>query len=513
VVRSATNHVSIATNGKTDGGINHGVQPSLDEYTMTMLASMPLAHRPDARDVAVIGYGTGMSTTVLLGSPRVQRVDTIEIEPDMPRGAQAFRFFTEPAYSDPRSRVIIDDAKSYFARSTRRYDVILSEPSNPWVSGVASLFTREFYARVSGKLNDGGILVQWLHTYSFSDALLASIIKAMRESVPAFVIYAANSGDLVVVASPSGKVPPLDPAVMHLGRIPEYLGRIEVRRIEDLEIRRVADQDSVKALFSTIDVAPNSDYFPIVDSGAARARFMNEIAFGIHDVGNAPWPILEMTARSPLAPEAPLSVPKWYSDRRTETAVRAQVAFGFLTGAAIPDAEAREQLGDSYRAFATFRDRFIACGSDFPATDLWDVLEVVATHESVFLPPAESAQLWERVRRSSCYAKLPDRVRGWFAVFDALGRRDAAESARTALAALEGAKGEAQQSYFYGAAMTGLIAAGRMDEARKTYDRHHAALPETVKLRGWFRWIEGRVLGAAKPGAAAAGAARVAGVH
>jgi predicted membrane-bound spermidine synthase len=513
VTRTAKDFISIATNGKVDGGMSDTSRPGPDEYTMLLLGSLPLAHRPDARDVAVIGYGTGMSTTVLLGSPTVRRVDTVEIEPEMLRGAQAFRFFTDPAYTDPRSHIIIDDAKSYFARSPRRYDAILSEPSNPWVSGVASLFSREFYARARGKLNDGGILVQWLHTYSFSDPLLASILRALRESFPAFVIYAANSGDLVVVASPSGKVPPLDAAVLGLGRVHDYLGRIEIRRVEDLAIRRVADQDTVYALFDTIEVAPNSDYFPIVDSGASRDRYLALSAGSIHDLGVAPWPILEMTARPPLPPESPLTIPTERSNRRTDAAVRTQVAFGLLTGAAVPEAQAREQLGEFHRPFAMFRDRFIACGSDFPAKDLWDVVEVVASHVSVFLPPAESSQVWERVRRSGCFAKLPEPVRNWFAVFDALGRRDAAESARTALAALETATGEAQTSYFYGAAMTALIAAGRMDEARKVYDRYHGKLPEQAQLHGWFRWIEGSVLGAGAPGAPVGAAPRAAGGH
>ncbi len=308
--------LSIATNGKVDGAMMRGERPGPDEQTMLLLAALGLAYRPDARDAAVIGFGTGMSTTTLLGSPRLRRVDTIEIEPAMPRGAEAFRYFTEPAYSDPRSHIVIDDAKSYFARTRRRYDLILSEPSNPWVSGVASLFTREFYARVRGQLRPGGVLVQWMHTYSFNDPLFASILRALRESFPAFTVYAPNDGDIVVVATAGAALAPLSGEVFGLGRIPRYLERIDVRRVEDLAVRRIGDQDTMRALFDVVQVAPNSDYFPIVATYAGKARFLREKAAGVEQLALAPWPILEMASRGALPPAYPLSPARWPASRQ-----------------------------------------------------------------------------------------------------------------------------------------------------------------------------------------------------
>jgi spermidine synthase len=503
-----SDRISIATNGKVDGSLSRTDVPGPDEYTMLLLGGLALAHRPDARNVAVIGYGTGMSTTTILGSPRVERVDTIEIEAAMPRGAEAFRFFTDPAYTDPRSHLIIDDAKSYFARSRRRYDLILSEPSNPWVSGVAGLFTREFYARIRGQLAPGGILVQWLHTYSFSDPLLASILRAMRESFPAFAVYDANGGDLVVVASPAASLPPLSPEVFHLGRLPRYLSRIEVRRPEDLALRRVADQDSVRALFDIIDVAPNSDYFPIVDTGAAKARFMNEQALGIVQLGDAPWPIVEMIAKAPLA-AYPATIAKWPSTSRVRGEGRAAVGRDYLLGLASDPKVVHDVLGESERPFQVFRSRFIDCRDDFPAAQWWDVAEAVARDVSVYLPPRESSEVWDRVRSSPCFAKLQPEEREWFAVFDALGRRDAAAIVKSALAALQGAPSEAQLAYFYGAAMTGLIASHRIDEARALYGRYHGKLSNKQRERGWFRWIEGSVLLAPAGAGAAPGGRQV----
>ena len=77
---------------------------------------------------------------------------------------------------------MIDDAKSYFASAHRRFDLIMSEPSNPWVSGVSGLFTTEFYGRVRQYLTDDGVFGQWLHVYELDDALVLSVLAAIHQN-------------------------------------------------------------------------------------------------------------------------------------------------------------------------------------------------------------------------------------------------------------------------------------------------------------------------------------------
>ena len=117
VVVTPQGSVQIATNGKIDASIamKDGVEPIVDEPTMTMAAALPLAMHADPKRVGVIGFGSGLTTHTLLGDSRVERVDTIEIEEAMVAGAQAFGDRVKRAYTDPRSRIVIDDAKSYFA--------------------------------------------------------------------------------------------------------------------------------------------------------------------------------------------------------------------------------------------------------------------------------------------------------------------------------------------------------------------------------------------------------------
>src|SRR5712692_9206360 len=153
--------LSLRTNGKTEAGLSIGSDPQSgsDESTMIMLGAVAMGVHPGARTVACIGFGSGLTTHTLLGNPRLSRVDTIEIEPEMVRAAAYFRPRNELAYVDPRSRIVIDDAKTYFSTRQEKYDLILSEPSNPWVSGVAGLFSVEFYQHLRRYLAPGGVFV------------------------------------------------------------------------------------------------------------------------------------------------------------------------------------------------------------------------------------------------------------------------------------------------------------------------------------------------------------------
>ncbi|HEY5678238.1 MAG TPA: hypothetical protein VIR81_15695, partial [Myxococcales bacterium] len=154
----------IKTNGKTDATMTVTRENlfSVDEATMILLAALPMGLSPQARNVAVIGFGAGLTTHTLLANPALARVDTVEIEPAMVRGARLFRPFNERAFSDARSRIVYDDAKTFFATEPEAYDLVISEPSNPWVSGVAGLFSDEFYQVVRRHLAPGGVFTQWI---------------------------------------------------------------------------------------------------------------------------------------------------------------------------------------------------------------------------------------------------------------------------------------------------------------------------------------------------------------
>ena len=102
----------------------------------------------------------------------------------MVEAARGFLPRNSAAYLDPRSTIVIDDAKTFFTARRSRYDIIVSEPSNPWVSGVASLFTSEFYRRIRGHLAPGGLLAQWFQLYEIDPARVASVMRALGAVFP-----------------------------------------------------------------------------------------------------------------------------------------------------------------------------------------------------------------------------------------------------------------------------------------------------------------------------------------
>lgn len=287
---------AIATNGKVDASISvtDGADPSPDEYTMTLAATLPLASIEQPRNAAVIGFGSGMTVHTLLGSQRLERVDVIEIEPFMIKAAREFGERVERAYADPRAHIVIDDAKAFLAGASRKYDIIVSEPSNPWVSGVAALFSDEFYEFIPRHLTKGGLYVQWLQLYEITPDLVSSVLKAMLPHFADVRAYLSNEGDMLLMASANGRLPaPRDPAELD-PRLRKELERLAMASSDDLELFSLMGTRGLTALGELSAEPANSDFFPILQLRAPEARFMKRDAVGISTLQLSSLPILEV---------------------------------------------------------------------------------------------------------------------------------------------------------------------------------------------------------------------------
>jgi spermidine synthase len=284
--------LTILTNGKPDGSIDAGwLQPCVDsgptramtgdDPTQVLLALLTMAHAPSAAHGVVIGQGTGMSSHTMLGSPVLGDLTTVEIEPAIVRGSRGFYPANRRVFDDPRSHFVFNDAKAFFATANRQFDVILAEPSNPWVSGVSGLFTTEFYQRLRRYLAPGGVVGQWLQTYELTDDLVLSVLGAIHQNFADYAIFVANRGDLLIVASADGPLRAADYSILQWPGIREDLCRFHPPTALDLAAMRLTNRAALGPLLEQLQVA-NSDFYPVLDLGAERARYLGKSADGFN---------------------------------------------------------------------------------------------------------------------------------------------------------------------------------------------------------------------------------------
>ncbi|HWO88230.1 MAG TPA: fused MFS/spermidine synthase [Gemmatimonadales bacterium] len=185
----------LKTNGKTDASTN------ADMDTQVMLGLLPGLAHPEPGRAFVIGYGSGVTARTLADVQGIRELHIAEIEEGVLEASRFFESVNRNVLSDPRVRVINDDARSALQLAGEPYDIIVSEPSNPWIAGVASLYTREFFRIVRSRLAPGGILSQWVQTYRVPVSVVAVIVANLRAVFPHVEIWHSNTSDLIILAS------------------------------------------------------------------------------------------------------------------------------------------------------------------------------------------------------------------------------------------------------------------------------------------------------------------------
>ena len=479
--------LSLRTNGKSDGAINLGEGARIsDEVTMVLTAALPLAVKPDAKRAAIIGVGTGLTTHTMLGASSLERVDTIEIEPAMAEASRAFAARNASAWADPRSRLVFDDAKTYFSTHNERYDIIVSEPSNPWVSGVSSLFTTEFYRHVRRYLNPGGVMVQWFQLYEIDPSLVASVLRALGDNFPDYAIYAATDSDLLIVAGDRATLARPLADVFRMPGVAAELRKVHVQTIGDLDVRRLGGRDSLHPLFLSYGAPANSDYAPYLDLNASRYRFLQSGAGDLTRIGAEGVPLVEMLESRKRALR-PLSYDGDDFLERIEAARRARYARDFLLEPKPPVAPGIPAELEKNLELAKLRG--IDC-IDAQAYDVWlHSLFHVARLVNPVLEPAEANAVWSRFERAPCARRLAAEDRLWLALFRAVGARDAQAMARHAdeILAAGQALSASHRQYLLAASLAGNILTGQLDRAQGQWDRHspeatRSGLPLDLRL-------------------------------
>jgi len=199
-VRRLTGTRSLAIDGKIDAS-NAG-----DMLTQRLLGLLPVVIHGSARTICVIGLGSGVTSGSALVPGGVSRLDVVEISPEVVAASHLFDVESGSVLARPEVRLIVGDGRSHLLLSSQRYDVIVSEPSNPWMAGVATLFTREFFEAARARLAPDGLLCQWAHTYDISADDLRSIVGTFASVFPDGTMWLVGEGDLLLIGSNGGQV-------------------------------------------------------------------------------------------------------------------------------------------------------------------------------------------------------------------------------------------------------------------------------------------------------------------
>ncbi|MBT3220288.1 MAG: fused MFS/spermidine synthase [Proteobacteria bacterium] len=220
VVTVAENHSSgniwLANNGKVDAST------TTDMPTQVLCTLLPMQFVEQPKDVLVIGLASGITAGAASLVDDIKRLDVVELEPATQEAARFFVDYNHNVLEDPRLNLITNDGRNHVLLSSPgTYDVIVSEPSNPWLTGVSNLFTKEFFEMGKTRLKDGGVWSQWVQLYGMGTRDLKSVLATFASTYDYVLVYATIAdADLVLIGSDSPILPTLDNAASLAERWP-----------------------------------------------------------------------------------------------------------------------------------------------------------------------------------------------------------------------------------------------------------------------------------------------------
>ena len=239
---------SLLTNGKGDGN-------SLSEFSVFFLIpGLTWLFTPSkGKDLsaAVVGLGTGVSAGVLGKLKNVKSVDVLEISPKVIESIQvAPSNLNFDVFHNSKVNFIEADAFKYFTKTRKKFDIIVSQPSNVWVAGVENLFSLEFYRLASHSLSAGGVLGQWLQSYSMNEKTIAMVLRTVKKVFDYTEIYKIGYGDILIVASQRPLNHIFSEEKFFDPFFYKFLKSFGIKRKEDIYLSQVLDSDEYERLMA-----------------------------------------------------------------------------------------------------------------------------------------------------------------------------------------------------------------------------------------------------------------------
>jgi spermidine synthase len=348
-------------NGKTDAG--SGAE---DVLTQKFIGHVPMLLHPGPRDVLVIGWGAGATAAAVATYP-LQSLECVEIEPATWHAAPLFAGLSGRVREDPRLRMVFRDGRNHLLRSAQAWDVVVSEPSNPWIAGVSNLFTLEFYEAVRARLRPRGLFGQWFHYYNLEPEDVKVELRTFARAFPHVSVWVVPpvggeggtlSADLLLVGS-------LEPHALEWSRLQEALAGGPVG--DDLRATGVVEDAAALLAAWTLDREALERY--VQAPGATRAAPLN--------TDDTPWIEFAAPRRNVLPPA------------EVARQARAQyLAFAQAAPAAMAPLDGAPPAGESAVLLRAVADRHVEAARPGRA--------LAALQRAAVLDPS-SADVWERL--------------------------------------------------------------------------------------------------------------------
>ena len=266
---SVDGNIFLRVNGKTDASL------AMDMRTQLLSGYLPMFFSENPENVLVVGQGSGVTLGAVEQFP-AKTIDLVEISPAVIEGSRYFDPFNHHALNDPRVRVILEDGRNHITLTEKKYDVIISEPSNPWISGIGALFTRDFYELANTRLQPGGIICIWMHT-NMSPESFKSISRAFLSVFPHVTMWESIVGDdYLLIGSQQPYSLPYE-RVRRLLTDPvkgRELRRLGIASVRDLMGLLIMNQDELKRFSKGAPV--HTDDNSLLEFGAPEYIYKDE---------------------------------------------------------------------------------------------------------------------------------------------------------------------------------------------------------------------------------------------
>ena len=246
-------NIWLANNGKVDAST------SIDMPTQVLVSLLPMQFVDDPKHVVVIGLASGITAGAVTLIDDVETLEVVELEPAIIRATEFFEPYNHFLLADARTKIILNDGRNHILLAQPgTYDVIVSEPSNPWLTGVSNLFTHEFLAMGKTRLKPDGVWAQWVQTYGMDTGDLRSLMGTFAAVYDYVLMYATAEGaDLILIGADKPLEPSLDRARILFERwrpVADEMRLVDMKRPMDVVALFQLDRDGLLAAWDGMEL-------------------------------------------------------------------------------------------------------------------------------------------------------------------------------------------------------------------------------------------------------------------